>query len=604
MIDDITFGNGKQTTGRKIVVLSPGTTRSALATTLAGVGTQMVVASDFGGAVPAETMAAADTVLLDVLNVMIVAGPSAAAATTVNALATEGHVITVEDEGYVFALAAPALERAQLDYLEGYRDGVQVLVDHLLDGSAPAGTERSGAGALTERRFGEAAPQPSGRGAEPAGPGGVKATDSPGAARGFEAALDKQQTSLTWGLSAIGMAASPFTGRGIRVAILDTGIDLRHPDFRDRKVNTRSFVPGEGVQDRRGHGMHTAGTACGPLTPFRQPRYGVASEAELYIGKVLSDAGSGTDGWILNGINWALASGCRVISMSLGAPREPMEAYRQAGQRALDRGAIIIAAAGNESRRSQGHIAPTGVPANSPTIFSVAAVDSRLRVADFSCGGKVEIAAPGVDVHSAWPMPDAYNRISGTSMATPHVAGVAALMMQADPAASGMNIWNRLRSTARQLNAPASDVGAGLVQAPAQPRGLQTLQGPGATDNGRPSPGAAAAHGASPPRESASPVPPAAHLAPGAPGSGSGTLPPDLADVIVVVRKEHVHRMDELARRLEEAGMVVDKVLNQIGIITGSAPASKLEGIRSVEGVDYLEKAGIYRLPPPDSRVQ
>jgi len=115
--------------------------------------------------------------------------------------------------------------------------------------------------------------------------------------------------------------------------------------------------------------------------------------------------------------------------MSLEGPGGPVPAFTNAGRAALDAGCLMVAAAGNESRRPT-VIAPTGSPANSPTIISVAAVDERLNVAPFSNGGKVEIAGPGVNVLSSWIMPKRYNTISGTSMATPHVAGVASLFAQ------------------------------------------------------------------------------------------------------------------------------------------------------------------------------
>ncbi|XXX75787.1 S8 family serine peptidase [Sorangium sp. So ce134] len=278
------------------------------------------------------------------------------------------------------------------------------------------------------------------------------------------------QGDVTWGLSAIGVESSPFAGRGIRVAVLDTGFDPNHPDFQGRKIVFHSVVPGETAQDRNGHSMHTAGTACGPRTPSRGPRYGIAYEAELYVVKVLSRQGSGADGWIMNGIHWALTNGCRVISMSFGSSRPPVEMYRALGERALSQGAILVAVAGGGSDRARGAIQPVGSPANVATILSVGAVDSSLRVANFSNGGKIDIAAPGVDVLSSWPLPQGYNTLSGTSMAGAHVAGVLALLMEAEPHASAPEIWRRLLASARRLNAPASDVGAGLVQAPASAR--------------------------------------------------------------------------------------------------------------------------------------
>jgi subtilisin family serine protease len=164
-------------------------------------------------------------------------------------------------------------------------------------------------------------------------------------------------------------------------------------------------------------------------------------------------------------MNWAIANRCAVISLSLGAQVPVQPSYTAAGAAALAAGCLIIAAAGNGSNRP-GFIAPAIAPANSPTILSVAAVDAFLRVATFSAGGKIDIAGPGVSVFSSWPRPLLHNTISGTSMATPHVSGCASLWAQSNPGLRGAALRARLLATAKHLAAPASDVGAGLVQAP------------------------------------------------------------------------------------------------------------------------------------------
>ena len=269
---------------------------------------------------------------------------------------------------------------------------------------------------------------------------------------------------------------SPHSGRGIGVAVLDTGFDDTHPDFAGRDVTTRSFVAGEQARDAHGHGTHCIGTAAGPSRPASGPRYGVAHEADIFAGKVLADAGSGSDAQILAGIDWAVQNGCAVISMSLGAPTEPGQSYsrvfEQAARRALAAGALIVAAAGNESDRPMPP-APVGHPANCPSILAVAALDADLQIAPFSNrgldpdGGQIDVAGPGVDVLSSWPMPERYRTISGTSMATPHAAGVAALLAQANPGSRGAGLAMLLTGTARHLpDLPSADVGAGLVQAP------------------------------------------------------------------------------------------------------------------------------------------
>jgi subtilisin len=287
-----------------------------------------------------------------------------------------------------------------------------------------------------------------------------------------EAAVD--ESLFTWGLQATGAPNSRATGKGVKVAVLDTGFDLKHPDFAGRTVVSKSFVQGEEVQDGNGHGTHCIGSSCGPRELDKGPGYGVAYEADIYAGKVLSNAGSGADGGILSGIDWAITNGCAVVSMSLGAATTPGQAfsrtYERVATRAMSKGTLIIAAAGNESDRRVGRVNPVGHPANCPSILSVSAIDVARKMAYFSCGsvdtiGAIDITGPGVDVYSSWPTPLRYKRISGTSMATPHVSGLAALIAQAT-GARGYELWARLSQTARRLSLPNSDVGAGLGQAP------------------------------------------------------------------------------------------------------------------------------------------
>lgn len=285
-------------------------------------------------------------------------------------------------------------------------------------------------------------------------------------------AWDEQ--NWTWGLQAIRANLSSLTGRGVKVAVLDTGVDTDHPDLVGCIEETMSFVPGEAVEDGHGHGTHCIGTVAGPAHPQQGPRYGVACDARILAGKVLSNAGSGTDGQILAGIAWAVARGARVISMSLGAAVRKGELFPQTyeilAKRALERGTVIVAAAGNESNRPQ-DIEPVGRPANCPSILAVAALDKASTPAFFSNGGingqggEINIAAPGTEVRSAAPN-GGYANKGGTSMATPHVAGVLALLAQANPNASAADLMASLKSGAFPLTQPVRDVGSGLLQAP------------------------------------------------------------------------------------------------------------------------------------------
>jgi subtilisin len=288
------------------------------------------------------------------------------------------------------------------------------------------------------------------------------------------------ESSFTWGLQVTKAATSRFSGRGIKVAVLDTGLDLGHPDFTGRNIGSRSFVPNQTVQDGRGHGTHCIGTACGPRSPFRTPgrppSYGCAPHCDIFAGKVLSNQGSGATAGIIAGMQWAIANGCQVISMSLGRRIRLDEkgfnrAYEQVAQVGLQRGTLTIAAAGNESARPS-MINPVAEPANSPSILAVGALDESLSPASFSNGGlflphgAVNIAGPGVNIHSSFPRPILYRRLNGTSMATPHVAGIGALWAEANGLFRGVALGRQLLHSARRLPLPPRDVGAGLVQAP------------------------------------------------------------------------------------------------------------------------------------------
>ncbi len=282
--------------------------------------------------------------------------------------------------------------------------------------------------------------------------------------------------TATWGLQAINSVNSKYTGKGVNLAILDTGFYLAHPDFNGRVITSKSFIDNQDENDLNGHGTHCTGIATGNSQLKTKKRYGVAPDANLFIGKVLSNTGVGSDSGILAGMEWAILNNCKVISISLGSSVSPGESYsaiyNNLAQKALKRGSLIIAAAGNESDREVGKVIPVGHPANCPSIMAVAALDTELNVANFSCGGfeenggQVDIAAPGFDILSSWKQPKNYKLLNGTSMATPFVSGVAALLWEANPQASAAEIWMQLTQTAKRLNLNASDIGAGLVQAP------------------------------------------------------------------------------------------------------------------------------------------
>lgn len=312
------------------------------------------------------------------------------------------------------------------------------------------------------------------------GPGAVQIVEPERVVHVFAAPAEEEapeatvdESVLTWGLQAVGADVSTATGKGIKIAVLDTGWEKNHPDFAGRTITTKSFITGEDVQDGHGHGTHCIGTSAGPRKPGTLPGYGVAHEAEIFAGKVLSNAGSGSDGGILAGIDWAVANGCAIISMSLGADVPVNTPYSQiyetVAQRAMAKGTLIIAAAGNASSRPA-RTAPVGHPARCPSIIAVAAIDVNRAIASFSSGsadkiGQIDVCAPGVDVYSSFKLPQKYSRLRGTSMATPHVAGVAVLIAE-KTGARGYELWARLAGTALRLPLPSTDIGSGLVQAP------------------------------------------------------------------------------------------------------------------------------------------
>ncbi|WP_298651986.1 S8 family serine peptidase [uncultured Proteiniphilum sp.] len=292
------------------------------------------------------------------------------------------------------------------------------------------------------------------------------------------------QTSLTeleWGLKAIGIGETQFSGKGVDVCILDTGFDVLHPDFADREIEGKSFIEGEDWnKDPNGHGTHCAGIACGNVRNDTGKRYGIAKDCNLKIGKVLSDSGKGTTGSIIDAIDWAITKKFRIISLSLASPvklnEKPSLLFEVVGNRALENNCLIIAAAGNDSKRPSLPV-PVSAPANSLSIMAVAAIDNQMRIARFSnaginagTGGNINVCAPGVDILSSYSRKNGsfgnYVLLSGTSMATPHVSGLAALYMEQFPEVSAKEIWELLESRAKPIEGlKYRDIGKGLIQA-------------------------------------------------------------------------------------------------------------------------------------------
>jgi subtilisin family serine protease len=286
--------------------------------------------------------------------------------------------------------------------------------------------------------------------------------------------LSTLTTPNTWGLEATQVIGSPYTGKGVKIAVLDTGFYDKHPDFKGREMVLESFVEGENPEDLHGHGTHCIGTACGGFD-VDGLRYGIAKESVIYAGKVLNNEGTGAESWVLDGITWAANNGCKVISMSLGSPVLPGEghsiAYERAARYAISKGAILVAAAGNESNRSSRNFKPIGSPANCPSILAIGAIDGNLKLADFSNRSinpdqMVDLVAPGVDIYSSFAGSTRYRALSGTSMAAPHVAGILALFWEKFPHLNPDGIKKELLQSVQKLEQNHDDIGSGLVIAP------------------------------------------------------------------------------------------------------------------------------------------
>jgi thermitase len=263
-----------------------------------------------------------------------------------------------------------------------------------------------------------------------------------------------------WGLPKIGASTAWDRTRGSAttlVAVLDCGIysssstfvgpdgQRGHADVRSKVALERNFTTSpNGADDFCDHGTHVAGIAAAS-TNNGIGVAGVGFDVRVINGKVLGDDGNGSSAWIASGITWAADNGAKVINMSLGSDNACPTVYRDAVNYAWARGAVVIAAAGNDS------VAHSGTPGNCPNVLSVAATDQNDARGSFSnFGTDVDIAAPGVGILSA-NFDGNYALKSGTSMATPMVAGLAALLWSTGYGANNQAIVNRITSTANRI---------------------------------------------------------------------------------------------------------------------------------------------------------
>jgi len=294
---------------------------------------------------------------------------------------------------------------------------------------------------------------------------------------------------LPWGIDRVGapsvwLGTPPNTGEGAGVVIIDTGIDYTHPDLAANYVMGYDFVSKDwDPRDDNGHGTHVAGIIAAPddgpnsggANTDGTSVVGVGPGISLYILKALNENGVGSTSGIVAAINQAAKNGARIVSMSLGSLTSSTT-LKKACDNAYAAGVLLVAAAGNE-------YAPwIDYPARYSSVIAVGAINSANRRASFSnYGTALELCAPGVSVLSTMPTytvtlngplygyPQDYAFLDGTSMATPHVAGAAALVWAAHPSWTNVQVRQRLQATAIDLGAAGKDryYGYGLVNAAA-----------------------------------------------------------------------------------------------------------------------------------------
>ncbi|OLF12384.1 hypothetical protein BLA60_08460 [Actinophytocola xinjiangensis] len=272
-----------------------------------------------------------------------------------------------------------------------------------------------------------------------------------------------------------------LTGEGVRVAVLDTGVDQTHPDLAGQEVAEQNFSASPDAVDNYGHGTHVASILAGTGAKAGGKYRGIASGADILDGKVLDDYGFGSDSEIIAGMEWAAAQDADIISMSLGGADTPgLDPMEQAVETlTAEHDVLFVIAAGNGFSNDE----PVASPGSAPSALTVGAVDRDDSLAPFSLTGptvgdgavKPDLTAPGVEIvaalHSAGtiapPVEDGYTALSGTSMATPHVAGVAAMIAQQHPDWTAQQLKAALAGSATPTDGlTAFQQGSGRVDVP------------------------------------------------------------------------------------------------------------------------------------------
>ncbi|MDX2818428.1 S8 family serine peptidase [Streptomyces sp. PA03-5A] len=297
-----------------------------------------------------------------------------------------------------------------------------------------------------------------------------------------------------------------YEGQGVKVAVLDTGVDSEHPDLADRIAGAKDFSGSANTEDHFGHGTHVASTVAGTGAASSGTRRGVAPKADLLIGKVLDDNGYGSESGVIAGMEWAAGEDVKVVNMSLGADMEtdgtdPMSLALNALTASTD--TLFVVAAGNAGPSPSS----VGSPGAADAALTVGAVDRDDSLASFSSRGprdgdgaaKPDVTAPGVGIVAAraagttlgTPVDAYYVALDGTSMATPHVAGAAALLAQQHPGWSAQQLKDALISTSHTVpGTGVTEQGGGRIDlaaatGPVTATGTVTLPSLQADDTGR-----------------------------------------------------------------------------------------------------------------------
>lgn len=267
--------------------------------------------------------------------------------------------------------------------------------------------------------------------------------------------------TIPWGILKINAddAWNISSGSGVKVAVIDTGVDRDHPDLDANLAGCLNFIQSwKTCEDDNGHGTHVSGIIAAENNNFGV--VGVAPNARLYALKVLNSQGSGYLSDIIEALDWAIANKMQVVNMSLGTSSNVLS-FQEAVQRASAAGIIQVAAAGNSGSADNTVI----YPAKYSEVIAASAIDGTDNVPYWSSRGpEVDLAAPGVNIYSTY-LKGKYQTLSGTSMAAPHVAGVVALRLEDHPGDNPSIMELILEANTDSLPFDPTMVGAGLVNA-------------------------------------------------------------------------------------------------------------------------------------------